>query len=278
MLMAEVRLDDSVDRSDEDRARTIGERLRSGEALVGTVIGAPDAALAELTAAPFDVVWLDLEHSPLSIRDVHELTVAVQATGCACLVRAPAPRSEALTAVLDCGVDGIVLPRVERADDVRALLARLRYPPDGTRGFAHRRASGWGRRPRRLDVPACLVQVESRAGLAALDAIAAVPGLDAIVVGTADLALDLEAPLPLDGEALGGAVLAGALRRVREASERAGVGFGIAAAGPPAAIASQLGQRGGLVVYSADVRIFAAAVDRAAADVRAALAARAVRG
>jgi 2-keto-3-deoxy-L-rhamnonate aldolase RhmA len=239
----------------------LAERIRDGEQLVGTVIGAPDPGLAELTAAPFDFVWLDLEHSPLSLAAVHELAVAVQSTGAACLVRLPSPTTEPPAAILDSGVDGIVVPRAERVEDVRAVVARLHHPPAGTRGFAHRRATGWGRRERPLHAPACVVQVESRAALGAVEQLASVEGVDAT-----DLALDLRTPLALDD-----ATLSAAVRAVQAACERAGVGFGIAASGPPEVIAACLGPAGGTVVYSADVRILAAAVDRIAGAVRAAL-------
>jgi hypothetical protein len=90
-----------ADADDAVRASaSFAARIRSDELLVGTVIGTADAALAELTAAPFDFVWLDLEHSALSIRAVQELTVAVQATGCACLVRLASPACERLAAIL----------------------------------------------------------------------------------------------------------------------------------------------------------------------------------
>jgi len=239
------------------------ERLRSEERLIGTVLSLPGVALAELAAAPWDLVWIDLEHGALGVGDAQELAIGVQSTGCAALVRLPRADSERLFAILDAGVDGVVLPGVESAAEVEATTARLRYPPAGARGYGPRRAGGFGRTPRfwasaQADV-ACVVQVESPAGVAAAGEIAAAPGVDAVVVGCADLSVALGVPQDLTAPELAGAVEA-----VGRAAAEAGVAFGVAGAGDVGALAELAGPRARLVVYSADVRLYAHAVDAAA--------------
>jgi 4-hydroxy-2-oxoheptanedioate aldolase len=218
--------------------------------LIGTVLTLPDPVLAELLGAPFDLVWIDLEHAALTVAAVPTLAVALRAAGCRAEVRVPSWHSEALPPVLDAGVDGVVAPSVESAADAAAFVRRLRYPPDGTRGFGPRRAGGYGRE--QVAAPRCTVQVESAAGIAAAGAIAAVQGVDAIVVGCADLALSAGAP-----------ALDEAVSRVREAARAHGLAFGIA--GAPAERLAELARGGAdLVVHSVDVRLYAAAADGAA--------------
>jgi 2-keto-3-deoxy-L-rhamnonate aldolase RhmA len=245
-------------------APSLRQRLHAGEQLLGTVVTWRDPALAELVGTRFDLAWIDLEHSALDVADVPPLAVALRAAGCAALVRLPGWRFERLAAVLDAGVDGVVVPRVESAGEAADLVARISYPPHGRRGFAARRSAGYGR----VDAPAparatCLVQIESRAAVDSAAAIAAIEGVDALVVGTADLALDLGIEPDL-----GAPGLVEALAAVRAAAHGLGAAFGIAAGGDPKLIAAAAPD---VVVYSADVRLYARAVDDAAACLVAAL-------
>lgn len=246
--------------------RPLLERLRAGERLVGTVLALPGAPVAELAAAPFDLVWIDLEHGALDVAQMQELTLAAQAAGTAALVRVPRWDWDRLPAALDAGVDGIVVPCVERAEQGESVVARLRHPPRGRRGFGPRRAGSYGRAP--AAEPACLLQVESPAGVAAAAELAGVPGVDGLVVGSSDLSVALGAPQDLAFPPLREAVAA-----VREAARDAGVAFGLAGGGTAAALAHLAGPNARLLVHSTDIRFFAHAMDGAAADLRAALAA-----
>ncbi|MEA2283354.1 MAG: hypothetical protein QOK21_3961 [Solirubrobacteraceae bacterium] len=229
---------------------------------VGTVLSLGDVALAELAGAALDFAWIDLEHGALGLRDAQALAIALAASGCAAHARVPSIDSELLGPLLDAGVDGVVAPRVDTADQARRLAARLAYPPTGRRGFGPRRAGGYGRVGRFWDSDAarvsCTVQIESLAGVAACAEIAAVEGIDALVVGCSDLALALDAPGRLDDPDMRECVDA-----VADACARAEVAFGLAAGGEPDALAELSGGRAQLVVYSADVRLYAGAVDAA---------------
>jgi 2-keto-3-deoxy-L-rhamnonate aldolase RhmA len=230
---------------------------------IGAVISLPDPLLAELIGESMDLAWIDLEHGALSVRDAQLLVLALQARGCAALVRVPSARSERVPALLDGGADGIVAPRVEHAGDAAALVERLRYPPAGQRGFGPRRAGDYGRTPAFWAAPGarveCMVQIESPAGVEAADAIAAVDGVDALVVGTADLALALGVAGDPDAAALRDAV-----RRVALAARRRGCAFGVA--GPRGV----LDAAPEIVVGGVDVRLYAEAIDGEAMRLRAA--------
>jgi 2-keto-3-deoxy-L-rhamnonate aldolase RhmA len=242
-------------------------RLRSGEQLLGTVVTCRDPALAELVGLRFHFAWIDLEHSMLDVGDVPALAVALRAAQCAALVRLPSSRFERLTAVLDFGVDGVVVPRVEDVAEAADVVARIRYPPFGTRGLAARRGVGYGQGgPHPPSVAACLVQIESRTAVSSSAAIAAIDGIDGLVVGTADLALDLGVEPDLAEPEI-----RDALSKVQAAAHGAGIAFGLAVGGDPKLIATVGPGHPEVVVYSADVRIYAQAVADAVGRLSAAL-------
>jgi 4-hydroxy-2-oxoheptanedioate aldolase len=215
----------------------------------GTVLSLPGAVVAELVARHFDVVWIDLEHGALSVRDVQDAVIAVQGSGAEALVRMPL--GAAVAPVLDAGADGVVVPRVESVEQAARAVACLHLAPTGTRGYG----------PRRLAIrplgqpPACVVQIETMQGVEHADAIAQTPGVDAVVVGCADLTHELGAPLCFDSVGLRAAMDA-----VGDAAIAAGVVFGVA--GLPDPFVPDAAR---LVIASCDVRIFDAALAGVAA-------------
>ena len=226
----------------------------------------PEVALAELVAEALDFVWIDLEHGALDAAHVQPLAVAARAAGSAALVRLAGSGCRRLTAILDAGVDGVVAPRVESAAQARLLVDRLRHPPRGSRGFAARRAAGYGRRAFEAREPLCLAQIESPDGVEAAGEIAAVDGVDALVVGCADLALALDgAPEP------GSRALRDAIAHVQAAAGAAGIASGVAGPDDPRLLAELAGESSTLLICAADVRIYARAVDEAVERLRAAV-------
>jgi 2-keto-3-deoxy-L-rhamnonate aldolase RhmA len=229
---------------------------------VGTVLSLPGAALAELAGTALDFAWIDLEHGALSLGDVQAMAIGLTAAGCAAHVRLPSASADLLPVVLDAGVDGVVAPRVESAESARGLVAALRYPPAGRRGFGPRRAGRYGRTGTFWAAPenrvACTAQIESRAGVTAAAEIAAVDGIDALVVGCSDLSLDLDVPQDLRAGALQAAVV-----EVAAAARSAGCRVGVAASGHPAEIHALFDEPPDLIVYSADTRIYSSAIDAA---------------
>jgi 4-hydroxy-2-oxoheptanedioate aldolase len=230
---------------------------------IGTVLSLADPVLAEAAGDSLDLAWIDLEHGALTVRDAQVLTLALQSRSCAALVRLPHGHGEALPALLDCGIDGVVAPRCEAPEEAAALVARLRYPPHGTRGFGPRRAGSFGRvdsywRSSAATVE-CQVQIESAAGVGAAAAIASVDGVDALVVGCADLALALGTPGAASPELLD------ALRHVAEAARGAGVAFGIAG---DRHVLELLDRAPDIAVCAVDLRLYAAAVDGMAQQLR----------
>lgn len=242
---------------------TLDAALTAGDLLTGTVLTLPGATAAELLAEPFDVVWVDLEHGALGPLDAQEMILGAQAAGTYALVRLPAEAYGTMTAMLDAGADGVVLANVADADVAAEAARRFAHPPDGTRGWGPRRLTlrqrSTGRRPPRQSL---WVQIESIDGVREAGRIAAVPGIDAMIVGTADLSFAVGAPL--DNHA---PELLAAVGTVRDACEQGGIAFGVAGAldaAPPEAY-----QSARILVHSTDARLCARAVDGAAEWLRA---------
>ena len=240
-------------------AEVLADRVAAGSDLVGTVLTLPGATAAELLAEPFDVVWIDLEHAALGPLDAQEMILGAQAAGTYALVRLPVGALSLMTAMLDAGADGVVLADVTSAQAVSSAVEKATHPPDGSRGWGPRRLTlrqrEMGRPPAR---PSLWAQVESTTGVDRIADIAAVPGVGAVVVGTADLSFSLGTPL--DTHAPG---LLAAVESVRHACQAAAVAFGVAGAldaAPPALYAGA-----SILVHSTDGRLCADAVDRAAA-------------
>jgi 4-hydroxy-2-oxoheptanedioate aldolase len=177
------------------RADGLRAVLARRERLVGTFVTTPDLVCVEMLAGAFDLLVLDLEHSAMSTADALRVIMVGQGAGAWILARIPSGTSEVLTHVLDAGVDGIVVPQVNGADEVRLVLSRMSYPPAGGRGYGPRRANDYGRdadyRLTARQRVVCLPQIETAAGAAAVVGIAAVDGVDALLIGPSDLSFEL---------------------------------------------------------------------------------------
>lgn len=246
-------------------AESIAGEVRAGRPLIGTVLTLPGAATAELLSEPFDLVWLDLEHGALGPSEAQDMLIGAQATGAFALVRLRADAFGLMTAVLDAGADGLVLADVSSAAVAHTAIQRATHPPAGSRGWGPRRLSLRGRAHGREPLtPSIWVQIESTQGIESIEEIVSVPGVDAVVVGTADLSFALGVPLDLHAEPL-----AAAVDLVRHACTSSGVAFGFAGAlttAPPALLAAA-----SILVHSTDARLSAEGVDRAAGWLRDAL-------
>jgi 4-hydroxy-2-oxoheptanedioate aldolase len=173
---------------------TFRGRLRRGDLLVGTFLNTGSPVAAEICAgAGFDWVLVDLEHGSATESDVLPVLQAVAASGVTPLVRVEANERPRFTKALDFGAEGLMVPRVDSGDDARRAVSHLRYGPAGVRGVAlMNRSAGYGARGRETvetfnERAVGVVQIESEAGVAEVDAIAAVDGVDCLFVGPSDL-------------------------------------------------------------------------------------------
>jgi staphyloferrin B biosynthesis citrate synthase len=174
----------------------IKARLNRGQLLAGSFIKSPFGCAIEILAgAGYDFVVLDEEHAPFDRLSIDHGIVAARAAGIAALVRVASGVPKNLLSVLDCGADGVLVPHVARARDARNIVSACRYR-GGSRGFSNSpRAGGFGRLSLSEHVAsndarvAVVAQIEDPVALQEVDEIAAVPGVDALFIGRADLAV-----------------------------------------------------------------------------------------
>lgn len=227
---------------------------------------------AEICAgAGFDWLLLDGEHAPNDVPLLMNQLQALAATASHTVVRAPMDQAWLLKQLLDIGAQTLLIPMVESAAQARALAQAVRYPPQGIRGVgaALARASAFNRIPDYLqtanDQICLLLQVESRAGLAQLEAIAATEGVDGVFIGPADLAADMGYPgKPGAPEVV--AVVETALKRIQACGKAAGI-----LSADPTLASRYLALGATFVAVGSDVGLLVNASNRLAADFRASL-------
>lgn len=208
---------------------TFKTALTSGQILYGCWAGFADAYATEIMAsAGFDWLVIDGEHAPNDLRTIMAQLQVLDGKHTAPVVRLPMGEAWLIKQVLDAGAQTLLIPLVESADQARDLVRAMRYPPDGIRGSgaALARASRFSDiadYSETANAQVCLlVQVETRAGIAALDDIAQVEGVDGIFIGPSDLAADMGHLGNSDHPEVA-ATIKDALDRIRSAKKAAGI-------------------------------------------------------
>jgi 4-hydroxy-2-oxoheptanedioate aldolase len=207
----------------------IRARALAGETLFGVWADLASPMSAELLGrAGYDWVIVDLEHGAATEAELLAHLHAIELTGSAALVRPQSGERLRIGRALDLGAEGIMVPRLDTAEQAREAVTFLRYPPAGQRGVALRtRGAKLGSVPHagvaglNADILG-IVQIESPSAVAQADAIAALDGVDVLFVGPADLSHSLGVP----GQ-FGASVFTDALDTVVAACRRHGKSPGI---------------------------------------------------
>ncbi|WP_374392748.1 aldolase/citrate lyase family protein [Tabrizicola sp.] len=173
-------------------------RLAAGETVYGCWVGMADPYAAEMAATcGFDWLLIDGEHAPNDLRSTMAQLAVVEPSPSLPVVRLRDDDPARIKQALDAGAQSLLIPIIETAEQAEQALRATRYPPEGIRGVGSSlaRASRFSSVPDYLttanDQICLILQVESRAGLAALDDILALPGIDCVFIGPADLAADM---------------------------------------------------------------------------------------
>jgi len=246
--------------------------LRARQRTVGSWLTFPCEATAEVMAqAGFEWLVLDMEHAPLGLAEAARLIRVIELAGLPALCRLPALDPALAKNLLDAGASGILVPHVTSAEMARRAVEAAYYPPTGTRGVGLARAQAYGygtglqdyrRRMQRSLV--VIAMIESRQGLEEVEAIAATPGLDGLLVGP----YDLSASLGRIGQ-LNHPKVRAAERRVREAAHRSRIACGIHLVHPSRKKARQAVRDGyTFIVMGVDMILLAEAAAAAASFVR----------
>ncbi|GBD29446.1 5-keto-4-deoxy-D-glucarate aldolase [bacterium HR32] len=255
----------------ENRVKRI---LQEGQVTIGYWLTLPSPSVAEIFAAlPLDWLVVDLEHSPIGWERLEDMLRALRGSPVVPLVRVPSGEAPVLKRALDRGPLGVVVPLVSTEEEAARVVAACRYPPEGIRGVAGTRASGYGAtlpeyfsRWNREVLVAC--QVETVEAVERVDRIAAVDGVDVLFVGPNDLSANLNRWRDLESDAFRRAV-----DRVLEAAQAHGKAAGVMCTGPEDAL-KRIEQGFRFVALGSDARVLAAGAGRAAEAVRAGLTER----
>lgn len=175
------------------------ERLGAADRpLAGMWVCSGSPVVAEICAgAGLDWLLVDMEHAPNGLESVLAQLHAVSGYPVTPVVRVPSADPVTIKQVLDLGAQTLLVPMVSSADEARAVVEAVRYPPRGRRGVgsALSRSARWNRVEDYLtdahDHVSLLVQIETAEGVAAAAEIAAVDGVDGVFVGPSDLAASM---------------------------------------------------------------------------------------
>ncbi len=173
-------------------------RLAAGETVFGCWLGMADPYAAEMAStAGFDWLLIDGEHAPNGLRSTMAQLAVIEPSPSLPVVRLRDDDPARIKQALDVGAQSLLIPMIETVDQAQRAVAATRYPPEGTRGVG----SSLARASRFSAIPDCLktandqirmiLQSESRVGLAALDDILTLGGIDCVFIGPSDLAADM---------------------------------------------------------------------------------------
>lgn len=177
------------------RENRVKVNMKRGKLSIGTYVGLADPALVEIIGlAGFDAAFIDTEHSAFDFKLIQEMARAADLVGITSLVRVPENNPKTILRILDMGVQGIQVPHVKNRDDAVFAVKATRFAPLGERGMAgSTRATRYGMIPLIEHITTSnseillALMVEDKEALDNLEDIAAVDGVDLIVVGPSDL-------------------------------------------------------------------------------------------
>jgi 2-keto-3-deoxy-L-rhamnonate aldolase RhmA len=172
-------------------------KLAKGESVLGVVISVNNVEVAAHAASlGFDFLWLEMEHTPVSLETVRNVVLATRGLPAVPFARPPVNELWTAKRVLDAGVLGVIFPFTSTARLAQQAVAACRYPPGGLRGSGASLAQTCWPAPAGYydfaDENVLVVAVvEDTSALAQIDDIAATPGIDVLFIGTSDLSFSL---------------------------------------------------------------------------------------
>jgi 2-keto-3-deoxy-L-rhamnonate aldolase RhmA len=179
---------------------TTKQRLNSGKMALGFGVHHLRTVAAPVLAAAtgHDWIFIDTEHGAFNVQETTQLCIAALPTGVTPIVRVCAGAMDEATRALDNGAMGIVVPHVDTAAEAKRIAAAFHYPPAGTRSWGGPPAVYGYQPPATAEAQAAInaeiltiVMLESPEAVTNADAIASVPGVDVLFIGTSDLTAEL---------------------------------------------------------------------------------------
>jgi 4-hydroxy-2-oxoheptanedioate aldolase len=251
------------------------ERLDAGELALGVILRqARTVDIAPIMkSCGYDWLFLDLEHNSMDLDTAVQIAVAALGAGIAPVARVPAGQLWLATRFLDGGGLGVVVPHVDTAEEAQRIAQALRYPPIGHRsvagGLPHLGYAKAGLAETCASINAAtfaVVMLETPTAIANAEAIAAVPGIDSLLIGTNDLAMELGIPGGFADERI-----AAAYQSVCDVCRAHGKFAGVGGIADEALLRRYIGMGVRVVLPGSDLSFMAAAATRTAATMRACL-------
>jgi 2-keto-3-deoxy-L-rhamnonate aldolase RhmA len=213
------------------RTNPVKQALKRGEAVIGTMaMEVKSPGFAQMCAAAgLDFLFIDMEHGTYSLAEAGAMIQMCRQVGVVPLVRVPDLAYHLIARVLDAGAMGVMVPRIETAEQVEAMVSYMRYPPLGVRGSGGSGRAEYGlaggsaaEMVERLNQHTLAVaQIERKLAIENIESIAAVPGLDVCLIGPVDLSISLGIPGEMDHP-----LMQEAIAKVVDACTRHGIASG----------------------------------------------------
>jgi 2-keto-3-deoxy-L-rhamnonate aldolase RhmA len=175
----------------------IRAKLLAGEIVIGATITTPSIEAATLIATlGFDFLWVEMEHSPITLETLRVIVLATRALPAAVFARVPVIELWTAKRVMDQGVSGVIFPFASTPDRARTAAAACRYPPQGKRGSGAGLATFTWPEPQNYYDSAdqnmmTIAVIEEALAVENIEEIAATPGIDILFIGTSDLSFSL---------------------------------------------------------------------------------------
>lgn len=183
------------------------EKIKNKEKICGTLVSLTEPCLCEIIGnIGYDCIWIDMEHTHMSYKDVLCHLNSAKALNMQSIVRLPQDDLTATKKILEMGPDGIIFPMVRSAEEANKLIEMTLYPPYGTRGFGPLRAIGYGAMDateyvEKKSFDLCrFIQIESITAINELEEIVKNPYIDGFIFGPNDLSGSLGEMLNVFGD------------------------------------------------------------------------------
>jgi len=194
------------------KMRSIKQKITRKDITLGSWIQIPDHFSTEIMArAGFDWLAIDLEHGLINLDTAFRLIQTIDKSGVLPIVRLNENDPSTIRRVMDAGAGGVIVPMINTAEEAVKAVDAVKYSPDGKRSYGLGRAHEFGlnfdtymHEINKMSV--VVVQIEHKDALENLDAILAVPGIDAIVIGPYDLSGSMGIPGKFDDPTFNSAV------------------------------------------------------------------------
>lgn len=183
------------------------EKIENKEKITGTLVSLTDPCMCEIMGnIGYDCVWIDMEHTYMSYKDVLCHLNAARSADIPSVVRLPQNDLTATKKVLEMGPDGIIFPMVKSKKEIEDLIGMTLYPPLGNRGFGPMRAIGYGaidanEYVKEKSFELCrFIQLEHIDAIKNLEEIVKIPYIDGFIFGPNDLSGSLNEFLNVSGD------------------------------------------------------------------------------